>query len=84
MDTMQKIHIKPPKKRIEVGTAFEDLIVELLKATNKGNLSRAWNGTDMTRYALAELWKRTGKPLPRACAELLPRFDADLDGGHSS
>lgn len=33
----------------------------------------------MTRYAIAELWKRTGKPLPIDAAALLKPFYKDLD-----
>jgi hypothetical protein len=80
IDTMKRIHQTKPLKRIAVGTPFEDLITELLKSTNRGNLSYKWDYTDMTRYALAELWRsRKKKPLPRECEELLPRFYADLD-----
>jgi hypothetical protein len=75
---MKKIH-KDPSPRIQIGAPFQELIHELLKGTNTDNLSEDWNSTDMTRYALAELWKRTGKPLPRECEALLPRFYADLD-----
>jgi len=76
---MKLIH-KKISPRIEIGEPFERLIIqELLKSTNTGNLSNDWNSTGMTRYALAELWKRTGKPLPRECEIMLPRYYADLD-----
>jgi lipopolysaccharide biosynthesis glycosyltransferase len=76
---MKKIH-KKSSPRIEIGEPFQRLVIdELLKSTNTNNLSSDWNSTDMTRYALAELFKRTGKPLPRECQELLPRFYADLN-----
>ena len=79
MDTMKKIHEKP-SPRIQIGEPFERLIIrELLKKANTDNLSHDWNPTDMTRYALSELWKRTGKQLPRECVKLLPHFYADLD-----
>lgn len=79
---MRRIH-ETKSARIEIGKPFEDLLDQLLEATNKNNLSYNWNLTDMTRYAVAELWKRTGKPLPLEAAKILKRYDADLDGVHS-
>lgn len=76
--SMHKIH-KEKSPRIQIGAPIAALLDELLKSTNTANLSRDWNQTDMTRYAIAELWKRTGKELPRDCAALLPPFYADLD-----
>lgn len=61
---MKKMH-KKTSPRIQIGAPFASLLDELLKNTNTGNLSNDWNTTDMTRYALAQLWKKTGKPLPR-------------------
>ena len=65
--------------RIQIGQAFAELTDELLENTNTGNLSNDWNRTDMVRYALAELYKRTGKPLPKDCIGMLPRYYSDLD-----
>ena len=65
--------------RIEIGNPFAELLDNLLGSTNTNNLSNDWNRTDMTRYAIAELYKRTGKQLPKECVSLLPRFYSDLD-----
>lgn len=65
--------------RYKLGNAYDHMLAELLKATNTDNLSPDWTPHDMARYAIAELWKRTGKPLPREAEVLLPRFYKDLD-----
>jgi hypothetical protein len=79
---MKRIH-NQKSARIEIGKPFEEVLHELLKSTNTNNLSNNWNITDMTRYAVAELWKRTGKPLPLDAAKLLKKYYTDLDGVHS-
>lgn len=78
----RKIHTEPCK-RYELGKPVDDLVAEMLKSTNTGNLSSNWNHTDMVRYAIAELWKKTGKPLPKGVKTLLKPFYKDLDGVHS-
>jgi hypothetical protein len=71
--------MKKQSPRIEIGDPFAKLLDELLVPANTGNLSDDWNRTDLTRYAIAELYKRTGRPLPKNCLSLLPRFYMDLD-----
>lgn len=78
MYTMKLIH-KKKSPRVEIGEPFNQLIAELLTSTNTDNLSPNWNHTDMVRYAIAQLWKKTGKPLPRAAECMLPHFYKDLD-----
>jgi hypothetical protein len=63
---------KPKSPRIEIGTSFSAMVNELLKETNKENRDNPWNPTDLTRFAIAELWERyTKKPLPREAEKLL-------------
>lgn len=76
---MNKIHIKQPRKRIEIGEPFETAIIEILMPkTNTGNLSSDWTMTDWVRYSVAEQLKRAGN-VPVECKNMLPVFYADLD-----
>lgn len=80
---MKKIH-KETSPRLQIGAPFVRALLKLLASTNNGNLSNNWNITDMTRYAISELYKRTGEELPVDAKAMLKRFDADLDdNGHS-
>lgn len=76
---MKKLHIKTPKKRIEIGKPFEDAICEILMPkTNTSNLSPAWDYTDWVRYSIAEQLKKAGE-IPADCRAMLPRYYSDLE-----
>lgn len=78
---MKKIHDVKPARGIVVGAPFDEAIKKyLLPKTNKGNLSKKWNRTDWTRYALAqEIARRNNGKIPQNCKDLLKEFIPDLN-----